>query len=184
QGASAPSFSPRGDRLLFAAGGRLMQVSSEGGATLPLADSTDGQHSWGDDDQIVFVRHGGLWTVPAAGGSPRLIARADSAHGARSYGWPDVLPGAKNALITITPSGGKAPVANRLGVVSLTTGQVTDLGIVGTGARFAAPGYLVFATADGSLWAAPFNPKKLVLTGAKVQLADGVHVDSTGAADV
>ena len=183
-GASAPSFSPKGDQLLFVAGGKLMHVSSDGGATLPLADSTDGQHSWGDNDQIVFTRRGALFSVPAAGGTQRPIAKPDSAHGVRAYGWPDVLPGSKDALITITRSGGSAPDSNRIGVVSLADGHVTDLGLAGTGPRYAAPGYIVFATAGGSLWAAPFNPGKHTVTGAKQQLADGVQVDSTGAADV
>jgi Tol biopolymer transport system component len=182
--ARSPGFSPRGDWMLFASGRRLMKVSADGGTALPLADSTDGQHSWGDGDQVVFVRRGALWIVSAGGGSARLVATPDSARGERAFGWPDVLPGGKNALITITRTTGPAPDSNHIGVVSLEDGRVTDLGLVGTGARFAAPGHLIYGTQGGALWAAPFNLRKRALAGDKKVIADGVHVDSTGAADV
>jgi Tol biopolymer transport system component len=183
-GASAPSFSPGGDWLVFASGGRLMKVPADGGAALPLADSTDGQHSWGDGDQVVFARRGALWIVSAGGGSPRLVAKPDSARGERAFGWPDMLPGGKSALITIARMTGPTPDSNHVGVVSLEDGRVTDLGLVGTGGRFAAPRHLVYATHGGVLWAVPFNLRKRALAGDKKVIADGVHVDSTGAADI
>ena len=184
ESARSPSFSPDGASLLYVADGRLMKVSSEGGSALPLADSTDGAHSWGDANEVVFTRRGSVWSVPAGGGSPQLVARADSANGIKALSLPDVLPGSKDALVTIVPSAGAAPASNRVGVLSLADGAVTDLGIVGTGARFAAPGHVIYATVDGSLWAVPFSVGKRAVTGTKLLLANGVSVDASGAADV
>jgi serine/threonine-protein kinase len=181
-GATSPSYSPTGDWLLFVSDGKLRKVPADGGASLPLADSTDGQHSWGDGDQIVFAKRGVLWRIPAGGGSPELVARPDSSLGQRAFGWPDVLPGGKDALITIVRNG-PVPDSSHLGVVSLKDGKVTDLGVVGTGARYAEPGHIVYATAGGALWAAPFSLRKRALSGEKKVIGDGMHVDTTGAAD-
>ena len=183
EGAASPTYSPRGDWLLFVSGGKLRKVPADGGAPLPLADSTDGQHSWGDGDRIVFARRGVLWRIPAGGGSPELVARPDRARGQRAFGWPDVLPGGQHALITIVRNG-PVPDSSHIGVVSLADGSVEDLGIVGTAARYAAPGHIVYASAGGALWAAPFNARKRALSGDKRVIGDGVHVDTTGAADV
>jgi eukaryotic-like serine/threonine-protein kinase len=185
EGGASPAFSPSGDWLVFASRGRLVKAPADGGATLTLTnDSGDGQQDWGDDDGIIFVRRGALWRVPAAGGTATIVARPDSAGGARGYAWPDVLPGSRRALVTIRRSTGGSPDSNRIGVVSLADGKVIDLGVTGTGARYAAPGHLVYASAGGSLWAIPFNAAKGAVTGDKTQLADGVYVDSTGAADL
>jgi serine/threonine-protein kinase len=182
--AQSPTFSPDGKSLLYVAGGRLMKVSSAGGAALPLADSTDGQHSWGEGDVVVFTRRGDVWSMSAGGGSSRLVARADSSRGVRRLRWPEVLPGGTHALITIERTAGPAPDSNHIGVLALENGKVTDLDIVGTGARFAAPGHVMYATADGSLWAVPFSPGRHAVTGAKILLASDVNVNTAGAVDV
>ena len=182
--ARSPVFSPDGQALLYVADGRLLKVSSAGGAALPLADSTGGQHSWGDGDRVVFIRRGAVWSVPAGGGTPRLVAGPDSSRGVRALAWPDVLPGVSYALVTIERNAGSAPDSNHVGVVSLDNGEVTDLGLVGTGARFAAPDHLIYATADGSLWAAPFSVRRRRVTGPRVLLASGLHVTASGGADL
>jgi Tol biopolymer transport system component len=182
--AQSPAFSPDGVNLLYVAGGRLWKVSAQGGAPLPLADSTDGGHSWGDANVVVFTRRGVVWRVPSGGGTAQLVARADSAHGVRALAWPDVLPGSKYALITLIRSAGPAADSSHIGVVSLADGAITDLGVAGTGARFAAPEHFIYATADGSLWAVPFSVGKRAITGPKTLLANGVSVDAKGAADV
>jgi len=181
EAAASPAFSPDGANLLYVAGGRLWKVASQGGAPLPLADSADGGHSWGDANHVVFSRHGALWRVPSSGGTAQLVAKPDAAHGIRALAWPDVLPGSKHALITLART---AADSSHIGVVSLADGAVTDLGLAGTGARFAAPEHLIYASADGSLWAVPFSASKRAITGAKTLLASGVNVDANGAADV
>ena len=182
--AASPAFSPDGANLLYIARGRLWKVSSQGGTPLPLADSTDGGHSWGDANQVVFTRRRALWRVPSSGGTPQLVASPDSAGGVRALAWPEVLPGSKHALVTLVRTGSAAADSSHIGVVSLADGDVTDLGLVGTGARFAAPEHLIYATADGSLWAVPFSVRKRAVTGPKSLLASGVSVDASGAADV
>jgi hypothetical protein len=87
-------------------------------------------------------------------------------------------------LITIVRKNAASSDSNHVGVVSIPDGKVTDLELVGTGARFAAPNHIIFATAGGLLWAAEFSRWRRTITGDRVRLADGVHTDFTGAADV
>jgi serine/threonine-protein kinase len=184
ESARSPAFSPKGDWVLYCVGGRLMKISSDGSQPLPLADSTDGQHSWGDGDRIVFKRGPALWMMPAGGGAARPLARPDSSRGERGLSWPDVLPGGQYALVTIDRGRGAAADSSHLGVVSLEGGTVEDLGVVGLSPRFAAPGHIIFADPLGHLWAIPFSLRTRAVTGERTLLADAVSVDSTGAADV
>jgi len=53
----------------------------------------------------------------------------------------------------------------------------------GVAARYAAPGYLVFIRADGSLAAAAFDQDKLTLTGDPIPIATGLGVGPFGVVD-
>jgi Tol biopolymer transport system component/tRNA A-37 threonylcarbamoyl transferase component Bud32 len=182
EGAEAPSFSPDGSHVMFAAGGRLRKVPTRGGAVLTIADSGSAQASWGDGNQVVFARAGTLAIVPAAGGTPRLLARPDSAAGQLALGWPDVLPGGDHVLATLW-KGRMSNDSAFLVVVAVADGAVRELGVRGTSPRYAA-GHVVFADAAGKLWSARYQPGDATLRGTPVLLAEQVSVDSTGAADV
>jgi serine/threonine-protein kinase len=46
-------------------------------------------------------------------------------------------------------------------------------------ARFSATGHVVYATANGTVWAAPFDLQRLELTGPAVPLVEGVVTDNS-----
>ena len=173
-------FSPDGRWLAFLAGGRLQKIPMPGGPAVTITDS-GGTFSWGDKDVIVYTARSGLWRVGAGGGVATLLAQRDSAKGETSFNWPFVLPGSKAALFDITIDNDNAGA--ELAVVSLKDGKVTKLGVLGRNPRYVKPGFIVFGRLDGTIVAAPFDLKRLRVTGPAVTLIDGVYIKSGGASE-
>lgn len=177
-GAYLPFFSPKGGRLGFVAQGELRTVAVAGGSAVtvcPVSETVAGA-SWDASDSIVFATARGVWRVAASGGTPRLVAAADPGRG-ESYRWPAVLPGARSVIVTHVASAGFELVA-----ISLEDGGVRPLGVPGTNAHYLAPNHLVFARHDGALLAAPFDARRVAITGPPVPVADGIIVGMHGAA--
>ncbi|MEO5814756.1 MAG: hypothetical protein ABIT20_05705 [Gemmatimonadaceae bacterium] len=179
--ASSPSFSPDGQWLLYQSGSRLLKVRVAGGASERVLDSAVAA-SWGDDGFIVYEKSGGLWRVSANGGAPSRIATPDGSQGYRRYSWPEVLPGSKHALITVWRGGTRLDSA-RLAMMSLADGRVTDLGVRGANAHYAATGHILFAEVGGSVSAIPFSLRKLATTGRATQLLQNVWSGDGGGTD-
>jgi serine/threonine-protein kinase len=182
EGAANPFFSPDGQWVGFFAGGKLKKVSMSGGAAVTLANAAFPRGaSWGSQGIIVFapsqVSH--LQQVSEAGGAPQALTRLEK--GEIAQGFPEFLPGGKAVLfaasITFT-NWTNAQVA----VYSLETGERRNLIQGGTSPRYARSGHLVYAQ-GGTLMAAPFDPERLVLTGAAVPVVESVRqsVSSGGA---
>ena len=85
----------------------------------------------------------------------------------------DALPGGRHALVTYATSGIISPQTNRLAVISVADGNFTDLGLQGSSASYAAPGYIVFARGAGEMFAAPFSLAQRKVTGPAVLLTQG-----------
>jgi len=171
---SIPFFSPDGKWLGFAAGDKLRKVAMSGGPSTPIVTATVvAGASWGDDDVIVFAQDGKLWTVPAAGGSPRVVPQQDSA---AFYRYPFALPGGKWALASMRSAGGGLD-AVRIGVVELASGKVDTIGF-GTRAEYAS-GYLAFAGADNTLLVQPFDPSRRRTAGPATVLLGGVSLSGS-----
>jgi eukaryotic-like serine/threonine-protein kinase len=185
-GASSPFFSPDGQWIGYFADGKLKKVSVRGGPSVVLADAAENRGaSWGPDDTIVFTPSPpvGLSRISAMGGKAEVLTTPDAAQGERTHRWPEILPGGKAVLITIGGLGSSDYFLDaKLAVLALTTGKITPLPVTGTNAHYSPSGHLVFA-APGGLFAIPFNPDRLEVTGAAFPILDGVMVDaSTGAA--
>jgi serine/threonine-protein kinase len=80
-------------------------------------------------------------------------------------------------LLTITRG---APADSRIAVVGPEGGEVREI-LSGTMAHYAATGHVVYTTADGTLMAAPFDVRRLEVTGPPVALVDGVLVKGSSA---
>jgi len=163
-GAEAPFFSPDGASIGFfvapggSAGDIKVTPASGGMVRTVLADSARPfGGDWGDDDAIYFDGpKAGVARVPAIGGAVTYVSLPDTsdAGGASEHDYPDVLPGARAALMQLW----KGSIGqNDIGVVSFATGEVTTL-VRGTYAKFLPPNHLVFGTADGRIFVAPFDP--------------------------
>jgi eukaryotic-like serine/threonine-protein kinase len=176
EGAETPFFSPDGQWVGFFADGKLKKVSLSGGVVMTLCSAPENRGaSWGPDDTIIFAPSItlGLFRVSAAGGTPRPLTFLDRKKGDLFHRWPEILPGNRAALFTIS-TGGSSDKA-RIGVLSLETGETTRLVEGGTYARYVPSGHLVYARA-GELLAVPFDLKRLEVTGPPVTILKGVSM--------
>ena len=181
-GGDMPFLSPDGQWLGFAADGKLKKVLLSGGQAVTMCDAPEPRGaSWGDDDTIVFsgVVRGGLSRVPASGGTPVPITTIDQARHEESHRWPLVLPGSRGVVFNVETAGDVAG-ARTVAVLNLATGARTTVVSAGTYPRYAS-GALLYGQA-GSLYAVPFDPARLIATGAPQPVVDDVRMDlvSTG----
>jgi serine/threonine-protein kinase len=169
--ATSPAFSPDGEWIIFGTGA-IKKVPVAGGAPKELADS-GGASSWGDGGRVLYSRGGAIWLTSSEGGERRRLVGPDTARRITSVVWPHVLPGGEFALVTYRMRGGAALDSSKLGVVSLETGELSELGIQGTNARYAEPGFIVFGRPGGEVYAAPFSLRRRAVTGpARLLLQD------------
>jgi hypothetical protein len=101
-GATFPFWSPDGGWIGFSARGRLMKVSSTGGAPVVI-DGAVGSWggAWSPSGVVVFqpaVRNAGLQQVPETGGRPVAASLLDDAAGDVSHRNPAILPGGRTFL--------------------------------------------------------------------------------------
>ena len=179
EGGSTPFFSPDGRWLGFFLDGRIRKVAMAGGPAVPVTEipAVSSSPNWGDNDVIAFASDGRLFTVPAGGGVPAPVPGLDSL---TFWNDPHHLPGGTMALVTWLPPGGNRD-AVRLGVLTLATGAVDTIGF-GLRGEYAA-GYLVYAGADRTLLAQPFDPGRGRATGQAVAILDQVAVRGVSAAE-
>ena len=177
------SFSPDGRWLAFTEGLLLYKVSVDHGQIVPIGTSAAAVPyglAWIGADTIVVGSFSGLFTVPAAGGTPRRVARADSTQ-QPAQRWPMVIAGTDAVLYTAGSSSG---TDGRLAVISRRTGKVTPLDIPAIAPLGILHGQLVFTTTDGTVAAVPFDVRTLRATGDPVPLEQEVIVDYTAGAKV
>jgi serine/threonine-protein kinase len=176
---SSPFFSPDGQWVAFFSGRKLLKTAVGGGPVLPVCDvpgpSVGG--TWGPGDMIVFAHaESGLLSVPAAGGTPRLILARDTVR-RETYTWPEYLPDGKAVLFTIRTREG-----DRLGALTLATGAVRRFAQAGSNPHYVSSGHVVLATPAGTIVAVPFDTSRLEVTGAAVGVVQQVVVGVSGAA--
>ena len=178
EGGGSPFFSPNGEWIAFWGADGLQKVSTFGGPPVGLVpyDGPPFRGAWGPDDTIVYASAatGGLRRVPAAGGQPEQLTTSEDG---AVHGWPEFLPGGQAVLFTRG-----IPLDPGIAAVTIDSGEVVDILPGGSDPRFVAPGHLVYG-ADGSLWAVPFDPDRLTVTGSPVPLVEEVLAKRTGAVD-
>ena len=175
EGAQGPFFSPDGQWVGFSAAGELKKVPIGGGppVTVCETDRVFGA-SWGPDNRIVFAREGGgLLQVSGDGGTPGPLTTLDADTGEVSHRLPQILPGGGAVLFTVLPTPELAWEQASIAVESLVTRERTLLVDNGADARYVPTGHLVFVRV-GTLMAAPFDLRRLEITGGVVALIEGI----------
>ena len=173
-GATAPTFSPDGNWLVFVSGSKLRKTPVTGGEIMTLADSVNAVSqvsAWLTDGTVVFTGADfQLRTVRASGGTVTAIPLPPGDTLGRLAVRP--LPRSDAVLVTACTD-----VCNRmsLGVVTLRTGEFRPLADAATG-WYASSGHLVAARRTGEVVAIPFDLDKLETRGEPVPLFDGVFV--------
>ena len=166
EGALAPVLSPDGLSVVFDVARGKKTVSLGGGPpfTVMAGNADYGRTSaWGSDGMIYFRCETVMCRVPATGGEPEAFT-SPTTIGAQQF--PDVLPDGRGLLLAARQ--GRLD-RDRIAVVGPEGGEVREI-LTGTMARYAASGHVVYATADGTLMAAPFDVKRLEVTGPSVAL--------------
>jgi Tol biopolymer transport system component len=175
EGARNSFFSPDGQWIGFFADGKLKKISVQGAAPVALCDAGDDRGgSWGDDGTIVFAKDGAtaLSKVSSAGGTPQLVTTLDKQAGEITQRWPQVLPGSKAVLFTSSATQGSYENAE-IAVYSIASGQRKTLRRGGFHARYLPSGHVVYMH-EGTLFAVPFDLKRLEVTGQPVPILEAV----------
>ncbi len=178
EGARGPFFSPDGRWVGFWSRNKLKKAPLDGGPPVEICDVPTNNAglfgtSWGSDDTIVFSAHGtGIAKVPAGGGTPSDVTRADAAKSEINHLHPQLLPGGKAMLYTIGPN---LTDWEQTSIVaeSLENNQRYTLVRGGADPHFVSTGHLLYMK-SGVLMAVGFDAERLELKGSPVAVLDNV----------
>jgi serine/threonine-protein kinase len=183
----APFVSPDGQWIGFLDGNSgLKKVAVTGGPAVTLATFDGGSRgaTWGPDDTIIVATTGGtsgLQRVGAGGGPTTVLTRPDRAQGELDHLWPEMLPGGRAVLFTITAVAGGLDAA-QVAILNLETGVRTVLVRGGSHAHYVPSGHLVYGAA-GTLRAMPFDLATLETRGTAVPVIADVVTTFSGGVD-
>jgi Tol biopolymer transport system component len=182
-GGVTPALSPDGRWVAFFADGNIRKADVNGGVvTLGSARDVRGI-TWTDPSTLVFTADSGgpLTTMSATGGEARPVTTL--AAGERTHRWPSALPAGKAVLFTVGTVGRPDSYdEGNIDAVTLATGERRVIIKGAAMARSCGRDRLVYSKGS-SLYAVPFDAERLQVTGAAVEVVQGVERDaSTGAA--
>ena len=170
-----PFFSPDGQWIAFFAGDKLKKTSAQGGTAITLCDvTTDRGGSWREDGVIVFsgASQAALSKVSSAGGAPESYTTLDKQKGELTQRWPQFLPTGKEVVFTSSPRPSNFDDADIV-VYSEVSGKPKTILHGGSYARYLPSGHLVYVH-NATLFAVPFDSKRLEVTGQPAPVVEGV----------
>jgi eukaryotic-like serine/threonine-protein kinase len=177
-GGTDPVFSPDGGSIAYIANRSTLMKIALDGTPIRLDEIGDmgGGLDWTVGDEIIAgsgVMQGlkGLLRISAGGGRLREFTKVDATNNELSHQWPRVLADGKTVLFTIWHGSSNNA---ELGVTLLDDGRVTRLQIEAVGALGVVDGRLVYAQADGTLMAVPFDVTTRTISGTAAPVQDGV----------
>ena len=120
-----------------------------------------------------------LSKVSSAGGTPQPLTTLDKQAGEITQRWPQVLPGGKAVLFTSSTHQDNYEDADIV-VYSMASGQRKTVQRGGFYARYLPSGHVVYMH-EGTLFAVPFDLKRLEVTGQPAPILEGVVTTPTRA---
>jgi serine/threonine-protein kinase len=114
--------------------------------------------------------------VSASGGTCENLTTADRQKG-EVHRWPQILLGGQAILFTIGELGSFD--SGRIAVLDLKSGGIRVLLNGGSAARYVPSGHLVYVR-GGIMFAAPFDGKRLGVTGSETPVIEGVYYNHAG----
>jgi len=178
-----PFFSPDGQWIGFFTGDKLKKISVQGGVAFTLCDAPNARGGdWGDNGLIVFAPGPAtaLFKVSSAGGTPEPFTALDNQNSAVTHRWPQFLPGANDVLFTFSSTGLAFDEADIV-VYSTTSGKLKTVLHGGSYARYVPSGHLVYER-NNTLFAVPFDLKRLEVTGSPAPVLEDLATSATGGA--
>jgi len=183
EGALEPTFSSDGREIAFwsSTNRNVQRINADGGVPVTIAPATQAiTLAWSRYGLLAGNGPAGV-SLLANGGAATNIVSVD----ARQYAYgPQFLPGGRHVLVSIgNQAASSQEILEQWRVVaySLDTGATTLVRDGASAARYLPTGHLVFAI-GGTLYAAPFDPRSLKITGPEVAVVEGVRRGLTGAA--
>ena len=181
---SNPVFSPDSRYVAFhtATDGTLKKLAIAGGTPITLCQTAvPAGVSWSKEG-IVFAQGKNIFKVSENGGNPDILVTVKDG---QLITRPQLLPGGETMLFTLAT--GSDPVSaywdrGQIVVQTLKSGTRKVVHDGGRDARYLATGHLVYALA-ATLFAVPFDLKRLEAGPAAVPLVEGVQGSSSGAAE-
>jgi Tol biopolymer transport system component len=174
EGANLPFWSPDSQWIGFFAENSLKKVRVSSGLVQPVASnvSTRGGATWNADDTIVFrAEPSGISRASARGGPiAELTTVSENAF------WPQFLGDGDHFIYA---------AANPPGIYVGSLGNEAPRVLMKFPVRMSSvayvPGYIFFVQ-DATLFARPFDEKRLEFSGAPVRIVDGIPVMGPGRA--
>ncbi len=115
------------------------------------------------------------------GGMPIAITRVNRNGREVAHRWPQVLPGSQAVLFTVHADSADT-TDSEIDVISLKTGDRKTIYRGGFFGRYLPSGHLVFIH-QNTLFAAPFDLKRLALTGAPQPIIEDIRNEVDGGGD-
>ena len=175
-----PFFSPDGAWVGYATSSELRKIPTSGGTPLTLCKVNRSRGaSWGADDSIIFTPspNDALYRIPAAGGEAKPLTTLDKAKKELTHRWPQILPGGAAVLFTAhSQAVGNFDNAS-IEVATIATGERKVVHSGGSFGRYVPSGHLIFVN-KGTVFAAPFDLKRLEVTGTPVPIVQNVMASS------
>jgi Tol biopolymer transport system component len=178
ENATTPFFSPDSRWVGFFADGQLKKASLSSDTVITVtASQDDAGATWAPDGTIVFVPgySSGLMRVNASGGESEPLTRRDMAASEAGHSWPEILPDGDHVLYTVEYTGKPFDEA-AIAAVSLKTGKSKILLRGGTSGRYSPSGHILY-TRGNRLLAAPFDARRIEVTGEATAVLDGVSTE-------
>jgi serine/threonine protein kinase/Tol biopolymer transport system component len=175
EGATCPFWSPNSRSIGFFAEGKLKRVDLSGGPPRIICDarSTSGG-TWNSDGTIIFTNWPHLHRVSAdTGGDSVVINSPDTSQGGGGLANPCFLPDGRHYLYTAQFSDKSK---SGIYLASIDSEKKTRLLTTTSSAAYVEPGYLLYHR-KGTLFARPFDTKKLKLAGEELIVAENVILD-------
>jgi serine/threonine-protein kinase len=179
QGVVNPVFSPDGRSIAFWSGAdrTVKRIAVNGGAAVTICTAERPFGMTWDADGILFGQgRAGIMRVLASGGEPEILVKVNDSEVAHG---PQMLPDGRTVLFTLATGTGtdrwdKAKVV----VQPLRSGERKTLIDGGSDGRYLPTGHVVYAL-GGTLFAVPFDLRRLEVTGEPVPIVEGVRRANT-----
>jgi len=191
EGAHGPFFSPDGKNVGFFVDNGIRRASVAGGPTLQISNDVAGVFAargaaWSRDGFVYFAQSTAspLVRVSENGGATAEVTHLDRTRDERTHRWPTALPDGSALLFTSDTAATTEYYDDaRIEAVRLATGERKVLVEGSSMARFLPPDRIVFAR-GGMLFAQPFDPRKLEVSGEPVALGQQIVTQvASGAAE-
>ena len=173
QGVTQMFWSPDSRWLGFFANDQMLaKIAVDAGSPERICEVKSARGgSWGRDGTILLAPYsnGGIFRVPADGGTPVQLTHPDSTHGVTGHRFPLWLPDGRHFLFVTVPAGpdGKGGLC----VGSVDGGPTREIARLESGVAWAEPDWLL-TSRNGVLVAWRFNAGARKLVGDPVVIGD------------